>query len=396
MIKWAKPTWICPSRSYLGSVLAQSSTFDGSSPEDTSGIMRPEGKSVEDSWKRLSPRSIHNWRDLQVMFKKQFIAAKDYDLEASSLISAKQQQGESLKKFIQHMMDVVAKTKTGYNAAPKQMNQKLEDPESNITHSRSKRSMKGPNQSDSTKKGKTQESRIQAPSAEALQGAPNAPAVAIVVAPVLENSYPLRDALLALDGHVEIILGGPHIVKSTQNAQKHYLNELNQGEACHFVQSPAQHLRMMNLPMTFIEDDTRHVHFPHNDPLVIEAQIASKRVSGILMDNGSSVNIIFKGSFHAIGLVEANLLPSSMLKVPQLYQKHRDHQRRSMNIRGNPEDELDPRIGVERVIELMEEVEEVSIDDKDPTKVILVGKNLPPVVKEQVVSTIKANNDVLA
>uniref|UniRef100_A0A803PRZ1 Uncharacterized protein n=1 Tax=Cannabis sativa TaxID=3483 RepID=A0A803PRZ1_CANSA len=48
---------------------------------------------------------------------------------------------------------------TGYIAAPGQMNQKAEAPESNVTHSRSKRSSNGPNCSESAKKGKTQESR---------------------------------------------------------------------------------------------------------------------------------------------------------------------------------------------------------------------------------------------
>uniref|UniRef100_A0A803PKG5 Uncharacterized protein n=1 Tax=Cannabis sativa TaxID=3483 RepID=A0A803PKG5_CANSA len=197
---------------------------------------------------------------------------KAYDLEASSLTSVKQQQGESLKKYIQRMIDVAAKIKvtddmkmvaltsgltigsllwgdlqrkradtlsefliraqgfinledayaqaykvlpapsteatnaqpsqmetpfidppptafttptvygsstsvqpvvqagfsrfgpiqTGYIAAPGQMNQKAEAPESNVTHSRSKRSSNGPNLSESHKKGK--DSRIKIPS----------------------------------------------------------------------------------------------------------------------------------------------------------------------------------------------------------------------------------------
>uniref|UniRef100_A0A803QHB1 Uncharacterized protein n=1 Tax=Cannabis sativa TaxID=3483 RepID=A0A803QHB1_CANSA len=60
------------------------------------------------------------------------------------------------------------------------------------------------------------------------------------------------------------------------------------------------------------------------------------------------------------------------------------------------EDELDPRVGMEHIMEPMEEVEEVCIDDEDPTKVIRVGKNLPPVVKEKIISTVKASSDVLA
>ena len=46
-------------------------------------------------------------------------------------------------------------------------------------------------------------------------------------------------------------------------------------------------------------------------------------------------------------------------------------------------DELDPRVGVERVVEPMEEVEEVILNKEDPTKVIQVGKNLLPNIWEK-------------
>uniref|UniRef100_A0A803PQW5 Uncharacterized protein n=1 Tax=Cannabis sativa TaxID=3483 RepID=A0A803PQW5_CANSA len=44
----------------------------------------------------------------------------------------------------------------------------------------------------------------------------------------------------------------------------------------------------------------------------------------------------------------------------------------------------------------MEKLEEVCIDDGEPTKVIRVGKNLPLIVKEKIVSIIKEKSDVLA
>ena len=34
-------------------------------------------------------------------------------------------------------------------------------------------------------------------------------------------------------------------------------------------QKPAKHLKREYEPITFIEDDSRRVHYPHNDPLVI-------------------------------------------------------------------------------------------------------------------------------
>uniref|UniRef100_A0A803PKQ9 Uncharacterized protein n=1 Tax=Cannabis sativa TaxID=3483 RepID=A0A803PKQ9_CANSA len=60
------------------------------------------------------------------------------------------------------------------------------------------------------------------------------------------------------------------------------------------------------------------------------------------------------------------------------------------------EDELDSRIKLEQNLELMGEIEEVSICKEDPTKTICVGKHLPPTMKENVINTVKENQDVLA
>ncbi|KAF4359897.1 hypothetical protein F8388_008802 [Cannabis sativa] len=45
------------------------------------------GDFVEDWWKTLPPKSIQSWKDLQSMFKKQFVATKDYDMELLALTS---------------------------------------------------------------------------------------------------------------------------------------------------------------------------------------------------------------------------------------------------------------------------------------------------------------------
>lgn len=62
--------------------------------------------------------------------------------------------------------------------------------------------------------------------------------------------------------------------------------------------------------ITFSEDDAQTVHFPHDDPLVIESQIVNMIVARFLVDNGSSVNILFKASFEKIGLTTADLSPA--------------------------------------------------------------------------------------
>ncbi|XP_062103426.1 uncharacterized protein LOC133814488 [Humulus lupulus] len=64
---------------------------------------------------------------------------------------------------------------------------------------------------------------------------------------------------------------------------------------------------MIDQVITFSKDDTQMVHFPHHDPLVIESQVSNNMVAQILMDNGSSVNIMFKSAYERIELTTSDL-----------------------------------------------------------------------------------------
>lgn len=66
---------------------------------------------------------------------------------------------------------------------------------------------------------------------------------------------------------------------------------------------------MTDQVITFSKDDARTIHIPHHDPLVIESQIPNMIVARVLVDNGSSVNILFKAAFEKIRLITADLSP---------------------------------------------------------------------------------------
>lgn len=66
---------------------------------------------------------------------------------------------------------------------------------------------------------------------------------------------------------------------------------------------------MTDQVISFSEDDAQTVNFPHHDPLVIDSQVANMIVARVLVDNGSSVNILFKAAFEKIGLTAADLSP---------------------------------------------------------------------------------------
>ncbi|XP_057463797.1 uncharacterized protein LOC130753625 [Actinidia eriantha] len=53
-------------------------------------------------------------------------------------------------------------------------------------------------------------------------------------------------------------------------------------------------------PITFNNDDLRGLHLPHDDALVVTAVIANFNVQRILVDNGSSADILFISAFNKI------------------------------------------------------------------------------------------------
>ena len=75
-------------------------------------------------------------------------------------------------------------------------------------------------------------------------------------------------------------------------------------------QRPAKQTRGEAEDITFSEKDARHVRHPYCDVLVVKAMIANNNVHRILVNNGSSVDILFLQAFKRIGLKVSDLKPS--------------------------------------------------------------------------------------
>ena len=67
--------------------------------------------------------------------------------------------------------------------------------------------------------------------------------------------------------------------------------------------------RRTNQDMTFNEEDARGVKQPHNDPLVITLTIEKFNTQRILVDNGSSADIIYLSVFQQLKLDPRRLRP---------------------------------------------------------------------------------------
>ena len=107
---------------------------------------------------------------------------------------------------------------------------------------------------------------------------------------------------------IRTIFGRPHFAEETRGAQNRYLREEKEGPVM-TASSPdkrlAKQLRGETKDITFSDKDTRNVHHPHCDALVIKAMIANNNVHRILVDNGSSMDILYFQAIKRMGLMSA-------------------------------------------------------------------------------------------
>lgn len=85
------------------------------------------------------------------------------------------------------------------------------------------------------------------------------------------------------------------------------------------------------MPINFTKDEFEDVIYPHEDPLVINQVIGQNKIWKVLVDGGSSVNILFHRTYIKMNLNGKQLEPCHKapylvsgkipfkLKVPSLY-----------------------------------------------------------------------------
>ena len=84
---------------------------------------------------------------------------------------------------------------------------------------------------------------------------------------------------------------------------------------------PTKQARRELKDIVFRETDTRWVHHPHVDALVITARVANSNVHCLKVDDGSTTNILYLNTYKKMGLIEDGLEPNNF----PLYGLTRDH-----------------------------------------------------------------------
>ena len=103
---------------------------------------------------------------------------------------------------------------------------------------------------------------------------------------------------------IKTIAEGPFIARSFKSLKKAYQRQVN---SVHMM--PPFKQKQTDQDMSFNEADARGVRQPHNDPLVIMLTIEGFNTKRILVDNGSSADIIYLPTFQQLKLNPKRLWP---------------------------------------------------------------------------------------
>jgi hypothetical protein len=102
------------------------------------------------------------------------------------------------------------------------------------------------------------------------------------------------------------IAGGSSMEFQTKKQKKNHLCLVNNIA----VQGPAKYIDWSRVPITFTEEDLQLESYPHTDAMVIKTNIAAWEISRVLIDTGSSADIIFANTFDQMKLSRNQLQPS--------------------------------------------------------------------------------------
>ena len=66
-----------------------------------------------------------------------------------------------------------------------------------------------------------------------------------------------------------------------------------------------------NPVIRFTEEDARRLHHPHNDALVVSIRVGDYNTHWILVDNGSSADILYYPAFQQMRIERERLIPTN-------------------------------------------------------------------------------------
>ena len=95
-------------------------------------------------------------------------------------------------------------------------------------------------------------------------------------------------------GDIRMIVGGTAVAGSSKKARKTYLRMVQNVQ---LTGSTPKIARRESPIIGFLEEDARRLHHPHDDALVVSIRIEDYNMHRVLVDNGSSADILYYLAF---------------------------------------------------------------------------------------------------
>ena len=105
-----------------------------------------------------------------------------------------------------------------------------------------------------------------------------------------------------------MIVGGTATTGSSKKARKTYLRMVQNVQLTSSVPKIA---RRESPIIGFSEEDTRRLHHPHDDALVVSIRVGDYNMHRMLVDKGSSADILYYLAFQQMGINRARLTPTN-------------------------------------------------------------------------------------
>jgi hypothetical protein len=107
-------------------------------------------------------------------------------------------------------------------------------------------------------------------------------------------------------GEIRTILGGPMSGGTSRASRKAYARQVHN---ILVVQRPPKNIRLDDQVISFSEEDARATHQPHDDALAITVNIAGFTTRRVMVDNGSSADILYLPAYQQMKLDKDKLRP---------------------------------------------------------------------------------------
>ncbi|CAL2247783.1 unnamed protein product [Prunus armeniaca] len=105
---------------------------------------------------------------------------------------------------------------------------------------------------------------------------------------------------------ISTISGGPTLAGPSNRSMKQYVRAAHYPHVFGIEDDRCPKVPKVGWePITFCEEEEEAIVYPHDDPTIIRAEIADYDVGRVLIDTGSSVNVIFADAFKRLGIAHS-------------------------------------------------------------------------------------------